>query len=142
MVEYPVSEAVDKYTILVLKKVFRAGGSDIESQLDKVDEYLLHKLGEAWEIAREVARIASCNALQWMLEAELADDADSVEADSAEKVARAALEIRISNLLRVQAKNALAVRFGEFIDSRVMYAGVREVSVRPEPTRFTEVRKG
>jgi len=100
---YPVSEALDRYSILWLKRFF---GCDVDREFETIENYLRDELRENWQLVRQSVQLGTCNALQWMLEECVSPFEDD------ECVVEAALRIRQSNVQRVAAKNGLADLLG------------------------------
>ena len=82
---YPVSEALDRYSILWLKRFF---GCDVDAEFEAIENYLRDELHEDWQLVRNSVQLGTCNALQWMLEECVSPFEDD------ECVAQAAIEIR------------------------------------------------
>jgi len=112
---YPMSEALDRYSILWLKRFF---GCEVDAEFEAIENYVRDELQENWQLVRQSIQLGTCNALQWMLEECVSPFEDD------ECVAEAALRIRKSNVQRVAAKNGLAELLGGgFQDQRVRYPG-------------------
>jgi hypothetical protein len=121
---YPVSEALDRYSILWLKRFF---GCDVDAEFEAIENYLRDWLSADWQLVRNSIQLGTCNALQWMLEECISPLEDE------ECVAQSALEIRRSNIQRVAAKNALAQQIGGgFQDQRVRYPGGEVLTQRKD----------
>jgi len=116
-VEYPFAEVLDRYTILCLKEHF---GVDVEEELNEFEAVVAEHFGEVWPMVRPTIALATCNALQWVLEGQVG------EGHSAADIACAALQIRRSNVERVAAKNAVARLTDGSVDKRIMYPGAEK----------------
>lgn len=117
--EMPLSEMIDRYSILLLKKERLPESADIsgacaqfKSELDSQsdDEFIQKKLEE----------LVAVNGKIWDLESDIRLGKEGKL--GLEEVGRRALKIRDLNSERVRIKNGVAERLGEFKDIKIDHA--------------------
>ena len=111
--QFPLSEIVDRWTILKLKterlpsegtliEIFDVFTSELEKQLDKLDENIRQK------ISGLIEELYIHNKSIWDLEADLRAGRMDEKKDL-EEIGRRAIKIRDNNKLRLQAKNKITL---------------------------------
>ena len=118
-------EMFDRWTILRMKaRLDPDAAKDLERYDAEIDP--IFNAGDCVEILGHIAQLAEANAKIWLTEAsirqEYKDDPAAQQVLSLDEVGKRALEIRGYNRLRVEAKKALDILFGDTPDNKVDHA--------------------
>ena len=107
--EISVSELLDRFTIVIRKKMFLANNDEIEKEYETLRDLLVRKEFFDVETVELVVRLMAANSDVWNLESDIRGGNESILGLA--EVGRRALKIREYNKMRIDAKNKIAIKF-------------------------------
>lgn len=121
--EISTAELLDRFTIVLRKKMFLANNDEIEKEYETLKELLIRKAFFDVETVELVARLMASNSDVWNLESDIRGGNEAILGLA--EVGRRALKIREYNKMRVDAKNKITEKFKD---------GFREIKVNHRST--------
>ena len=119
--EMPLSEVVDRYSILLLKKERLPENEELKKECSRF-EAELSRYKERGNIEELIAQLKEVNGQIWDLESDIRKGKEGEL--GLEEVGRRALAIRELNAERIRRKNRIAAERGEFVEVKVDHGSV------------------